>query len=102
MSAIVTGQLALSADREFNGDLAAVRNSSLTDAQRASAWAQGIESADRAQSLAVATDVLLSLALAGTVLTTIFYLDHDSAEQLPRVAAALGPGSAAMQLSSRF
>lgn len=100
MSAIVTGQLALSADREFNGDLAAVRNSSLTDTQRASAWAQGIDSADRAQSFAVATDVLLSVALAGAVLTTVFYVDHRS--EPTEVTASVGPGQAGLQLSSRF
>jgi PEGA domain len=78
MGSIVTGQLALAADREFNGDLAAVRNLSLSNAQRAEAWDQGMDAADRAHTYAVVTDVLLSTALVGTALTTVLYLNHRS------------------------
>jgi hypothetical protein len=112
MGSIVTGQLALSADREFNGDLAAVRNMSLSDAQRASAWAQGIDAAERAGSFAVATDVLLSISLAGAVLTTIFYFDQatssgsEDAEivqvRTPAITAVISQSSAALELHSRF
>lgn len=102
MSAIITGQLALAADREFDGDLAAVRNPDLTDAQRAGAWEQGVEDADRANAYAVATDVLLSVSIAGAVLTTIFYLDRDTTPDAPVVSAGAGPNAAHVQLQARF
>jgi tetratricopeptide (TPR) repeat protein len=78
MGSIVTGQLALAADREFNGDLAAVRNLNLSNTERAAAWDDGMEAADRAHTYAVITDVLLSSALVGAALTTVLYLNHSS------------------------
>jgi hypothetical protein len=78
MGSIVTGQLALAADREFSGDLAAVRNLSLSNTQRAKAWDEGMDAADRAHTYAVITDVLLSTALVGAALTTVLYLNHTS------------------------
>ena len=78
MGSIVTGQLALAADREFNGDLAAVRNLSLSNTERAEAWDDGMDAADRAHTYAVVTDVLLSTAVVGAVLTTVLYLNHKA------------------------
>ncbi len=88
LSSIITGQLALAADREFNGELAAVRNMALSNVQRAEAWSDGINSADRAHTFAVATDVLLSTAVVGAVLTTVLYLNHHSSSETPPPAAA--------------
>ena len=90
LTSIVTGQLALSADRDFNSDLAVVRNNTLPTEQRALAWEDGLDAADRAHSFAVATDVLLSCTVVGTVLTTVLYLNGKSAERGPRVRADVG------------
>ncbi|HKU44765.1 MAG TPA: PEGA domain-containing protein [Polyangiales bacterium] len=89
MGAIITGQLALAADREFNGDLAAVRNMSLSNAQRAAAWEHGNQAADRAHTYAITTDVLLSTAIVGTVLTTVLYLNHANIEPSATASNAL-------------
>lgn len=78
LTSIVTGQLALAADREFNGELAAVRNMQLSNVDRARAWSSGLEAADRAQAYAITTDVLLSTAVVGAVLTTVLYLNHTA------------------------
>jgi hypothetical protein len=78
VSAVVTGQLALAANRDFNENLSAVRNPMLTEFQRAGAWARGVDAANRADAFAAVTDVLLALTLVSAGLTTYFYLaDHD-------------------------
>lgn len=83
LTSILTGQLALAADRDFNSDLATVRNMSLSSEQRAAAWDQGIDAANRANALAVTTDVLLSCAVVGAVLTTIFYVNGSTPSEPP-------------------
>jgi hypothetical protein len=80
LTSILTGQLALAADRDFNSDLATVRNMGLTNQQRASAWDDGIDAANRAHTFAVTTDVLLSCAVVGAVLTTVLYVNGSSSE----------------------
>lgn len=74
MSAVVTGQLALAANRDFHQNLNSVRNPMLTELQRAGAWARGVDAANRADAFAAVTDVLLVMTLAGAGLTTYFYL----------------------------
>ena len=97
VSAVVTGQLALAADREFDGYLAAVRNPQLTEFQRAGAWSRGVEASNRANALAIATDVLIGLSLAGAGATVYLYLT-DRRER--SVSASIGPGR--LQLQGRF
>jgi hypothetical protein len=84
LTSILTGQLALAADRDFNSDLATVRNMGLTSQQRAAAWDDGIDAANRAHSFAVTTDVLLSCAVVGAVLTTVLYVNGSSSEPAVR------------------
>jgi hypothetical protein len=98
LSSILTGQLALAADRDFNSDLAAVRNLSLSNDERASAWDDGIGSADRAHSFAVATDVLLSCAVVGAVLTTVLYLN----DRTPANEASVRASGSQFQLKATF
>lgn len=88
LASIVTGQVALAADREFSEDLAAVHNLSLSNAERAEAWEDGNDAADRAHTYAVATDVLLSTAVVGAVLTTVLYLNHSNKQ--PAVEGSAG------------
>jgi hypothetical protein len=98
LTSILTGQLALSANRDFNSDLAAVRNLGLSNDQRAAAWDDGIDAADRAHSFAVATDVLLSCAVVGTVLTTVLYLNGRT----PGTEATVRAAGSQLQLKASF
>lgn len=87
LTAILTGQLALAADREFNSNLATVRNMNLPNEQRAVAWQEGLDAATRANALAVTTDVLLSSAVVGAVLTAVLYVNSSGPSE-PSVRAA--------------
>ena len=105
ISAVVTGQLALAANREFEDNLSAVRNMSLTERQRAGAWQSGVDAANRANTLAAVTDVLLGLTLVSGGLTTYFYLaehERDEAAARPRISAQLGPGGGRLVLQGRL
>jgi hypothetical protein len=90
ITSVVTGQLALAANREFDSNLNAVRNPMLNEFQRAGAWARGVDSANRAEALAVTTDVLLGMTLVGAGLTTYFFLSSHPDAEAPQVSAGLG------------
>lgn len=99
LASILTGQLALAADRDFNSDLAAVRNMGLPQQERAAAWDDGIGAAGRAHAFAVTTDVLLSCALVGTVLTTVLYLNDQPPSNEATVQTSSG---SQLRLQARF
>jgi hypothetical protein len=98
LGSILTGQLALAADRDFNSDLAAVRNMSLPNQERAASWNDGIDAANRAHTLAVTTDVLLSCAVVGAVLTTVLYLNSHNTPEAPAIQAS----ASQLKLQARF
>lgn len=102
--AVVTGQLALAANREYDTNLAALRNPALTEYQRAGAWARGIDAADRADALAAVTDILLTFTFVGVGLTTYFYLaDRDASErQRLRVGLRSDAKSGRLELRGTF
>jgi hypothetical protein len=102
--AVVTGQLALAANREYDTNLAALRNSALTEYQRGGAWARGIDAADRADALAAVTDILLTFTFVGVGLTTYFYLaDRDASErQRLRVGLRSDAKSGRLELRGTF
>ena len=102
--AVVTGQLALAANREYDTNLAALRNSALTEYQRAGAWARGVDAADHADALAAVTDILLTFTLVGVGLTTYFYLaDRDASErQRLRVGLRSDARSGRLELRGSF
>jgi tetratricopeptide (TPR) repeat protein len=102
--AVVTGQLALAANREYDTNLAALRNSALTEYQRSGAWARGIDAADRADALAAVTDILLAFTFVGVGLTTYFYLaDRDASEkQRARVGLRSDAKSGRLMLGGSF
>jgi PEGA domain len=102
VTSIVTGQLALAAGREFDSNVAAVRNPMLTEYQRAGAWARGVEAANRADVLAAATDVLLGLTLVGAGVTTYFYLANRESAPAQRPAASLSFGLGRVSLHAAF
>ena len=102
--AVVTGQLALAANREYDTNVAALRNEALTEYQRAGAWARGIDAADRADALAAVTDILLTFTFVGVGLTTYFYLaDRDASErQRLRVGLRSDAKSGRLELRGSF
>jgi hypothetical protein len=105
VTAIITGQLALAANREFDGNLEAVHNPQLNEAQRAGAWQRGVDAANRANGLAATTDVLLGCALAGAGLTTYFLLsqpDTSKRDSGALLSAAISPTGGRLQLQSHF
>jgi tetratricopeptide (TPR) repeat protein len=105
VTAIITGQLALAANREFDGNLDAVHNPQLNEFQRAGAWQRGVDAANRANGLAATTDVLLGCALAGAGLTTYFLLsrpDQPTRDTSAKLSAAIGPTGGRLQLQSHF
>jgi hypothetical protein len=102
--AVVTGQLALAANREYDTNAAALRNPALSEYQRAGAWARGIDAADRADALAAVTDILLTFTFVGVGLTTYFYLaDRDASErQRLRVGLRSDAKSGRLELRGTF
>jgi hypothetical protein len=105
VTAIITGQLALAANREFDGNLDAVRNPQLNEFQRAGAWQRGVDAANRANGLAATTDVLLGCALAGAGLTTYFLLsqpDQPKRDSSAHLSAAISPTGGRLQLQTHF
>jgi hypothetical protein len=103
ITAAVTGQLALAANREFDTNLSAVRNPMLTEFQRAGAWARGVDAANRAETLAAATDVLLALTAVGVGLTAYLYVTDPAREaSAPSVSLQAAPGSGRVQLRGHF
>lgn len=104
VTAVITGQLALAANEDFDINLRAVRNSSLTEPQRAGAWARGRDASDRAEAFATTTDILLLLTLAGAGLTTYFYLSGRPSARPTGAQLSLqaGPGAGRVQLRAQF
>ena len=102
--AVVTGQLALAANREFDTNLSAVRNSMLSEYQRAGAWARGVDAANRADALAAVTDVLLAMTLVGAGLTTYFYLADRNQTETPasRVTLRASPRAGQVAVQGTF
>jgi hypothetical protein len=100
IAAIVTGQLALAASREFDSNLASVRDPSLNEFQRSGAWSRGVDAANRADALAATTDILLAITLLGAGLTT--YLAISDYESQPLVAVSFANHGGRLQLHGRF
>jgi hypothetical protein len=73
----------------------------LTEYQRAGAWARGVEAADRADTLAAVTDILLAFTFVGVGLTTYFYLSDKNASEQSRVRVALRTDANSGQLQLR-
>jgi tetratricopeptide (TPR) repeat protein len=75
----VTGALALGADSDF--DDARDRFATAAAANdRVAAYSDAADAQDRAQGLALATDVLLGAALVGAAITTLLFLTQGKAE----------------------
>lgn len=76
----VTGGLALSENDAFEADVVRANDATLSDAVRAEARVDGMDHADSARSLAIASDVLLVTTLVGLGATTFFFIVAQTEE----------------------
>lgn len=72
--ALTTGLMATSANGDFDKAVQDSQNPALSAAQRNAARDAGLSAADRADSLALATDILLGAAIAGAAVTTVLFV----------------------------
>ncbi|QQR90100.1 MAG: PEGA domain-containing protein [Myxococcales bacterium] len=109
---IVTGLVAVSADNEFEDKLLQSRDTSLSNREREQAAADGRDAADRANTFATVSDVLLVGTLIGAGVTTFLLFSgsgekEDSApssEEQAKLAAApyVSPREAGFVLKGSF
>jgi hypothetical protein len=112
VAAVVTGQLALSAEADFKDSRDTVRDyGGSTAIERQMAYADALDAADRADGLALATDILLVAGVLGAGVTTYLAIDHHSSDETapsagasrtrrPALSASVGLGGA--QVGLRF
>lgn len=80
LGALITGQLALSAEADFEDSRQTARDiAGSTPLEREAAFEDALNAADRADALAATSDVFLILGIAGVGATIYFVVDHHSA-----------------------
>jgi hypothetical protein len=111
VATIVTGIMAISADQDFDALAADSKNTSLTPLQREQARLDAEYTAQRADGLALATDLLLAATVISGGFTLYFlFTEKKAPEQYgdetalasTRISAALAPGSTALFVDGRF
>jgi len=101
LGALITGQLALSAESDFEQAREAARNvAGATPLARRAAFEDALDAADRADGLALASDVFLVAGLVGLGVTAYFTIDHYNSEDRDSAKLTLGPTGIA--LDGRF
>lgn len=104
VAATVTGLLALDAEADFEAqrNIRFSMDPDLPAGDRVAAYYAALDAADRADALAITTDVLIGLAVVGAGVTTVFVLldgdDTESASLRPVVA----PGTAGLVVHTRY
>jgi hypothetical protein len=100
--AIIAGQLALSAEADFEDSSVTARNvAGATPIERRDAYEDALNAADSADALAATSDVFLILGIAGVGATIYFAIDHHSSDDSGESATlTVSPGHVA--LSGRF
>jgi hypothetical protein len=79
VGALITGQLALSAEADFEDSRDTARDvAGATPIERRDAYEDALNAADRADALAAASDVFLILGIAGVGATIYIAIDHHS------------------------
>lgn len=107
-SAVATGVLARRAEDDFSAQVRVANDPGAGALQRAEARSTGEHAADRADTLARATDALIGTAVGFAALTvTLLVIDHKRAPREPsepRVGSGLAPvrGGALVTLAGRF
>jgi tetratricopeptide (TPR) repeat protein len=89
LGALITGQLALSAEADFEDSRDTARDiTGATPLERRSAYEDALEAADRADALAVASDIFLVAGIVGVGATVYLAIDHHSGGESDSGASA--------------
>jgi tetratricopeptide (TPR) repeat protein len=102
LGALITGQLALSAEADFEDSRKTARDiAGSTPLEREAAFEDALNAADRADALAATSDVFLILGIAGVGATIYFVVDHHSdGDSGESATLQVSPGS--VSLSGTF
>jgi hypothetical protein len=101
LGALITGQLALSAESDFEQARETTQNvAGATPLARRAAYEDALGAADRADGLALTSDVFLVAGLVGLGVTAYFTIDHYNGESRDSAKLTLGPTGVA--LDGRF
>ncbi|MDD9934714.1 MAG: hypothetical protein OXT09_13990, partial [Myxococcales bacterium] len=100
VGATVTGMMALSAEDDFRAPRATIfdANAATTTFERIDAYNEARDAADRANALALTTDILLGGALIAGALTTYLIFNKPSPDQRTQLTPILGPTTAGVSI----
>jgi hypothetical protein len=100
VAALITGQLALSAEADFEDAAETVADTSgATPIERRAAHGEALAAASNADSLAVTSDILLGVAVLGAAATVYLAIDHhagDDGDERASTALLIAPGRIAV------
>jgi len=103
LGALITGQLALSAESDFEESRQTAQDvPGATPLERRAAYADALEAADRADALAIASDIFLVAGVIGTGLTAYFVIDHYGQGESDAAAAKLTLSPTRVSLTGSF
>jgi hypothetical protein len=104
LGAVITGQLALSAESDFDDarKTAEANPSEVGALERRAAYVDALEAADRADALALASDIFLIAGVIGAGVTTYFVIDHYGEGESASPSAQLTFGPTRVALSGSF
>lgn len=103
LGALITGQLALSAESDFEDARKTIADvPGETPLARRAAYADALEAADRADALAIASDIFLVAGVIGTGLTAYFVIDDYNDGESDSSAAKLTLTPTRVALSGSF
>jgi tetratricopeptide (TPR) repeat protein len=105
LGALITGQLALSAESDFEEArrTAQANPSEVLALERRAAYVDALEAADRADALALASDIFLIAGVIGAGVTTYFVIDHyGDGESASAPSATLTVSPTRVALSGSF
>jgi hypothetical protein len=104
LGATVTGLVALSAQDEFRNQRAILLDTQAgsTTFERIDAYNEAQDAADRANALALTTDILLGGALIGGALTTYLLFNNPERSAQTRLTPTLAPGHAGLSLQGHL
>lgn len=103
VGALITGQLALSAESDFEESRDLSRDvAGATPLERRSAYEDALSAADRADALAATSDVLLVVGLVGVGVTVYLAIDHHGGESGASESAALRVSPTGVAVDGRF
>jgi PEGA domain/Tetratricopeptide repeat len=89
---MITGLLVGSAEQDFDDSVRNRFDPTLTTTEQQVAWQKGSDAADRAEALALTTDVLFGAAIVSAGIAVYLYLAHDADEASATLRPMLAPG----------